>query len=263
MSSHHYIPHALVMCLIWVLPICAANDKKPRWYDVEVIVFENLDVPSSPNLYSSEQGYMQNKRGALVGDRGLYPIKNLQLTKEAQHIKRSTDYRFLVHQAWRQTGQPLNQSQAVQIQNGERIPVAVVSHGKSSDVTVIGDDQIDSLLELNSIDSNTEKVWLDSKKVTEVEGYTPVFPLASEKSTQKPETNFIYPLEGTITIALRRYLHIYTNLSLTKSIVGDSDGHAKEKLRTNFLKSHRRVRSREIHYIDSPKLGMLILITPR
>ena len=59
-------------------------------------------------------------------------------------------------------------------------------------------------------------------------------------------------------MALSRFLHVYTDLALTKTGLSNFG----YNLQSFIVKSHRRMRSRTLHYIDHPKLGMLMLITP-
>jgi hypothetical protein len=86
----------------------------------------------------------------------------------------------------------------------------------------------------------------------------------------------LYELEGKITIALSRYLHTYTDLILRRPrLSADSvldnpaqaeylAAHAADTriLNNHLLREHRRMRSKNLHYIDSPEFAMLVLITP-
>ncbi len=80
----------------------------------------------------------------------------------------------------------------------------------------------------------------------------------------------LYELEGNITIALSRYLHVHTDLvlrrlrepsiALANASLSDQD---QSKVLNNYsLKEHRRMRSKNLHYLDNPEFSMLILITP-
>lgn len=57
-------------------------------------------------------------------------------------------------------------------------------------------------------------------------------------------------LDGTVKVSLSRYLHTYTDFTY------GSSGN------TVRIKDHRRMRSRELHYIDNALFGILIEITP-
>lgn len=74
-------------------------------------------------------------------------------------------------------------------------------------------------------------------------------------------------LDGTVTIVLARYLHVYTDLVFrqpvsTSSSIEDGTSENTTNLIDFQIKNRRRMRSRELHYIDHPRLGMLIQITP-
>ena len=96
-----------------------------------------------------------------------------------------------------------------------------------------------------------------------------------EEQTPQPH-NGLYELEGKITVALTRYLHTYTNLILRRPRLSADPvldnaaeaeylaAHAADTriLNNHLLREHRRMRSKNLHYIDSPEFAMLVLITP-
>ena len=86
----------------------------------------------------------------------------------------------------------------------------------------------------------------------------------------------LYEFEGKITIALSRYLHTYTDLILRRPRISQdpAGGNAPQNaylaanaadtriLNNHQIKEHRRMRSKNLHYLDHPEFAMLILITP-
>jgi hypothetical protein len=60
-------------------------------------------------------------------------------------------------------------------------------------------------------------------------------------------------LQGQIALSRGRYLH------LTLDLVYDAQGESPQRY---VLRQTRRMRSNERHYIDSPKLGVIAVITP-
>ena len=72
-------------------------------------------------------------------------------------------------------------------------------------------------------------------------------------------------LQGTLKLVLGRYLHIHTDL-LYKRFNNSTEitpALNNTKLFSEFeIKSQRRMRSKELHYIDHPLLGILVLVTP-
>ncbi len=88
-------------------------------------------------------------------------------------------------------------------------------------------------------------------------------------------------LSGTFKLVLARYLHIYNQLNYQRKVTVTEDSKitatdsATSEDQTGALNkvmaphnglyslnSHRRMRSKELHYIDHPLVGMLIQINP-
>ena len=72
-------------------------------------------------------------------------------------------------------------------------------------------------------------------------------------------------LKGTLKLILGRYLHIHTDLlyQRPKKTYSSSSPMLHGSIFNEFkIKSQRRMRSKELHYIDHPLLGILILINP-
>ncbi len=70
-------------------------------------------------------------------------------------------------------------------------------------------------------------------------------------------------LEGTIKISISRYLHVWSDLIFRRpSAAGTSNDAAYSTVRAFRYQDHRRMRSKELHYIDNPSFGMLIYALP-
>ncbi len=71
-------------------------------------------------------------------------------------------------------------------------------------------------------------------------------------------------LNGTVKIVLGRYLHMYTDLVYRKTFnVSSSDALGRNLVLADFpVKTHRKMRSSTLHYVDHPYLGILIEIRP-
>ena len=68
-------------------------------------------------------------------------------------------------------------------------------------------------------------------------------------------------VRGTVKVSLARYLHVEIDLLYHRP--GNSVTAAPDAVPTRFrLVSERRMRSEELHYIDHPLFGVLVLITP-
>jgi hypothetical protein len=64
-------------------------------------------------------------------------------------------------------------------------------------------------------------------------------------------------VDGTVRVAVERYLHLYLDLTLHLPVSAASDVAPAIE-----LKEHRRMRSGELHYLDNPRFGVIALITP-
>ena len=79
--------------------------------------------------------------------------------------------------------------------------------------------------------------------------------------SRQSDTNTIH---GSIKIVLERYLHIYTDMIYRQPrkdsapVLLGQDPQYKEYP----IKSHRRMRSKELHYLDHPMVGILVMAMP-
>ena len=65
-------------------------------------------------------------------------------------------------------------------------------------------------------------------------------------------------------VAVERYLHLYLDLQLhpANQRVATSAGKLNIELPEIRLTENRRMRSKEVHYFDNPRFGVIALITP-
>ena len=66
-------------------------------------------------------------------------------------------------------------------------------------------------------------------------------------------------IDGSVRVAVERYLHLYLDLQLHTSVNNEQLEYDIPEFR---LTEHRRMRSKEIHYFDNPRFGVIALITP-
>jgi len=79
-------------------------------------------------------------------------------------------------------------------------------------------------------------------------------------------------VDGTVRVAVERYLHLYLDLQLhlpehameASAPAGEpaTFGEPVEALPEIRLTEQRRMRSKELHYFDNPRFGVMALITP-
>ena len=151
------------------------------------------------------------------------PEEDYILNNVAERLKRSSNYRILKHFAWRQPVVEKQDSQPIAIKAGRDFTNQYPEHGYR---------QIEF----------------------------------SDTSTNDSGNSKVLELDGTINIVITRYLHLYTDLvfRLPRNIPTDiEDALNRDQALVDYsIQSHRRMRSRELHYIDHPLVGILIEATP-
>jgi len=276
------------------LPVLAQAQQE-RWYEVEIILFEQLNPmaqeseswpqdPGHPNLEgaielhhapetvmpwlketpssnegnsslaSDEQG--QQEYGTIVVRERpvpyeILPKEQLQMQDAYRRLEGSTDYLPLVHVAWRQ-------------------PIPPREHPDHILIT----DRLDKPI---------------------IERYSPLLPTETQDepldlgSNEQATPDEDVRLKGIISLAIARYLHVEADLLFHKPEVEASGsettspwqipkkpevepqqpyqlsprlGFEKPKPEYFRITGTLRMRSKEIHYLDHPMVGMLILFTP-
>ncbi len=252
----------------------AASEEPDPQYDVELVVFKNIKAPKSrefilPVSSPSKDEIMLDlssassvAAAAKLGYR-ILPNDEMRLLEVVTRLVESPRYDLLMHVAWRQPGLERDKAMPIWLKGGriygseytsidnqiellESIPRAD-SKGAGSDQNFAFDEQSLEALELQMLEQQTLRMHQG-----------------------------LYEFEGKITIALSRYLHTYTDLVFRRprlSVDPVADNAPQNQylaayaadtriLNNHSLKEHRRMRSKNLHYLDNPEFAMLILITP-
>jgi hypothetical protein len=244
----------------------------PR-YDVEVVIFKNIQVPKSREFVLPVSSPAKDKKMIdLSSARSVKAAKKLgyviipgdqyRLTDVANKLVKSSRYELLLHTAWRQPGLEQERALPVWIRGGRIY---------GNEYTSI-DSQIEfleSMPKAGSKKADGTTYEFDEQTLESIE-----LQLLEQQSSQRHQG--LYELEGKITIGLSRYLHAYTDLVLRRprlSVDPVTTNSAQDRtlaaysadtliLNNHSLKERRRMRSKNLHYLDSPEFAMLILITP-
>ena len=239
----------LISVLFFILANSSFADDM-RYYDIEVIVIENLSEkartsenwPLQVNLTQAEktvqlgQPVLSEWLPQDIDLKSSYKVLNsshYQLTSEVKKIAESKTQRVIFHTAWRQPGLDKNQALPIYFKHEVAAPPAI--EDEKSNETADNDEIV---------------------------------------STQKTNTSPSI-LEGILRVTLARYLHLEAELTFKNKVpdMVKSDNPFSvldnEDVRTEIQKQgvihlnqkRRRIRSNELHYIDHPVLGMLINIT--
>ena len=197
----------------------------------------------------------------------ILPAEQYQLNHAYQKLLDSEDYLPLVHVAWRQIVPPRDQ------------PDRIFIHDKLNEVI---EENMDAAL----VDETLPAIDLEIP-ASNIEVPPEILPEESLVVVDEPK----YALSGIISLGLGRYLHVDTDLVLYRPQLdnimiddalvpppppfSETDAApfvfnaelepAFEELQAPELfriQGNLRMRSKEVHYLDHPLVGMLILFTP-
>lgn len=298
---------SLLPLILLLLPAMAVA--RPD-YRIEIILFENVEVPADPNerwhpavtIPTLEQAVAFNRDDSIRADRladlpeGFVAVDSdeLRLMKEREALERSRRYEVLVHKAWIQP--PLDGQEAIDVRVHAGEPMIVdlpldersfyQAFGIHGRIPSSPDDPADG----NGIDESTDRA-----APIDAEGDQPqALEYAGRRYHEPRQRLTAYPLDGTVRLVVRRYLHIHTDLYWTQQadwvdpihdlmpdvvdtppsmrngerraaraaaapdIAIDPEG---RPLISYPVRLQRRMRSGELHYLDHPMIGMLVLVT--
>ncbi len=219
--------HIKVVIFLILLSACPATFAKD--YIVEMVFFANVQGTSAQSLHISTKPVIPDLQGAiLLNDSAtsygfvLYPKEALTLGNQATALSRSGQYKVLEHIAWLQPGLAKEEAIAVRIHAGK----------------------------------NYRNEFKERS-----------FAQADFSDRKLPKNHPVNELDGTVKVVLGRYLHVYTDLVYRRpfNVRADAEHNplGRDHVLADFkLKTHRKMRSKELHYIDHPLLGILIEIRP-
>lgn len=255
--------------LLLTTAVAWAEETQPeRWFQVEVLIFTNpereIDNPevwpsfasiTTPkkfiNLTAMEQDETIELTAAELADLnaeqiemgvsavGLVPFEVLsvyerQLTDQRQRLERARGHRILFHQAWNQPVPNRDNVIPIRINGGEK-------YGRQAELQGFVELYVERFLHLRTDLHLLEyQVSQDPFSLVAQEGL-PAFSLGLESYGGLSLLNTESPLNTRIA---RTDAQFYVAKS------------------SAALRELRRMRSQEIHYLDNPKFGMMILITP-
>lgn len=271
----------VLLAALWPAYALAQSEQDPAdaeepipLYDVEIVIFKNTQVPksrefilpvSSPTKDAQMFDLASAESVAAAEEQGyrLLPTNEFRLIEEVARLVESPRYHLLAYTAWRQPGLERDKVLPVWIKGGRIF---------GNEYTSI-DDQLD-FIETNSAqddagDGSETQFEFDEQSLEALE-----LQMLERQAATLHEG--LYEMEGKITIALSRYLHTYADLVLrrprrTADPVPNTAAQdlflatyaADTRILDNHsLKEHRRMRSKNLHYLDNPEFSMLILITP-
>ena len=225
------IIRTLLICTL-VLTSALASVATAKDYAIEIIIFVNKSgLQHTAEQFSINHIIPVTENGIKLDDESNdtawqpIPEEEFILNDVANKLKRSGQYRILKHMAWRQPVVDKNDSLPIMIAAGR-------------DFTQLFPERAYKQIEFSD----------------------------TTKQTDNSSNNKVHELAGTIKVAITRYLHVYSDLvyRLPRSNpLSGEDALNREKVLVDYaVHSHRRMRSRELHYIDHPLVGILVEATP-
>jgi hypothetical protein len=265
------------------LALAADGDDEDRWYQVELIVFENKKSVDATEVWSEDPGQADMDQAlellkpvtehtqaaqdlitppplatvadTTVIDAGettpvtefqafeLLPERLLALGDSIERLNTSEDYQPLLHIGWRQHVPERNDAQ----------PIAI--------------DSRKLLLYTTRFSDNTEDPSGGNQQETGAADAMPPPPLyeqGPDEIVTEINQNFV---TGTLTLTRGRYLHLDIDLLFQRqpntpqlfSFFGFGNaGNTPERYR---MTQQRRLKRNELHYFDQPKFGVLVMVT--
>ena len=220
-----------------------------RYYDVEIIVIENMsDEEKNSENWPLQVNLVKDVKMVELGQPVLsewlpesvdlsesykeLKASQYQLISEVEKLSESKTHRVIFHAAWRQPG--LDKDLSLPVHFKREIPAAPV------------------IVDEKSPESNPEQTTTPKVQAT-------------------PSV-----LEGILRVTLARYLHLEAELTyqdkLPEVIKTDNPFSIldnENKIETikkqgviHVKQERRRIRSNETHYLDHPVLGILVRMTP-
>jgi hypothetical protein len=263
--------------LLWSQTIRAATDL--REYNVELVVFETTDpepqnehLPIEIDLQIPEQAIDFDNAGGLreARQQGFVPLEAKQgsLREVVDRLNRSSRYRIVLYRAWRQPGLPFETAVPVRIHGGTDYtgrfepPRTAITPPQGMIYAPLAEPVSSKPQQLEEVDGtvtvslqrylhvNADLVFREPLTAPMPPPEPPEDAPASE-DTPTPEEGPAETAQGWET-------------SETGVLPPGQPAliPGQPYLQPYVLKQRRRMRSREIHYFDNPRFGLITLITP-
>jgi hypothetical protein len=293
MRVHPWLIAAMAMGLPAALPAQDQDKDELTWYEIEVIVFErSSEIGRNAEFWAAEPGLPDIASAVELSVEGLAPADatddvpaggeieappqaedltspdtsmplpfqlvapgDYRLTDARERLEKSSAFRPLLHVAWIQPGFPSEQARLVHVRNNNSALGAVAVSVDESQPALSEPDYAPTLSSRISVARDPSKPALD----------------------------------GTLRVHRARYLHVQADLLYYRPL--DTDARAAVPANDNAdatlmadspdtafieqllaeedsaprlfrLSESRRMRSRELHYLDHPLFGMIVEAWP-
>ncbi|MCK5002352.1 MAG: hypothetical protein KAJ92_02530 [Gammaproteobacteria bacterium] len=236
-----------ISSLLLLLSITVAH-AETKQYNIEIVIFEDssdryVNSEQWPVIYHPEQLSITE---TITPDTDVFP--GLELNKETKAVPAEYPENNNVIHITHNTTDALAEHVA-KLERSSRYNVLL--HQSWQQTGLSNEDAVN--IQINTIKENN----------AENAGVTILNP--GHQTLKKDNKEIKSNVQGTLKLILGRYLHIHTDLlykRLNKSYSPDSPALHNRKFDEFEIKSQRRMRSNELHYIDHPLLGILVIVSP-
>lgn len=269
--------------------------------DVTFLTNEDLAEDENGNGIDADANGNGDEEEKAKSPEGYTPLpdERLQLGDMVEKLEESNRYRVLRHLAWRQPADDRDQAVPIRVRAGEPIIVQVPIRD-FEELYRLEENEEDIESGTGPEDDDAEALPADDDApATEATGggartfaTGPMFRTRFRTLTRPVA---VHPLDGTVRVAVSRYLHVTTDLHLTAPVewtslpgqpsqaedTADTNGEQADldpaptgeilqqqqpvgpdgqTLLSYPFEQSRRMRSSELHYLDHPILGLLIRV---
>lgn len=223
-----------LMAAVLLLSSGPAGAQERQW-DVDLVVFEHLDPMVGREVWpplvdlrmpADALAFDTIEATRLAGERGFTPreAEQTHLATVIRRLRNSSRYRVILTRSWRQPGLPAETALAVRVRGGE-----------------------DYTGRYATLEPPAEELPWGG-------GLPAAPPPAAPRRLDE--------VDGTVTVSLSRYLHLAADLVFRAPLREDGAEPGVAYLQSFAMDQRRRMRSREIHYLDHPRFGVIAMITP-
>lgn len=240
-----------LLCTLFSVNAYSTDYSDLSAYEIEIIIFKFNNTESAgseiwPDLVTTESvensielhnNYSMTLTPGPDNPAYFYakiPAQNFRLIEQAEKLKNSDDFEILVHSAWIQPGLDKDKAEFIHIKS------------------------LDSAQPLSAVDTLTAAP-VNNLVLTEMQSIINPVTVQTEKDSL---------LDGVVKVELGRYLHIYFDLKYQRDltekhgVLNARSINTYKDLKYYPIQNHRRMRSKVVHYIDHPLVGIVVLATP-
>ncbi|VAW63492.1 hypothetical protein MNBD_GAMMA11-1140 [hydrothermal vent metagenome] len=242
--------------LVLLLAIPGVSFSSATGYIVELIIYEDLQ-----GRYAHSEDWRFNDK-LLHAQKGLkgrpsrddpqfaeLDWRKGKLAKKLKRILKSSQYNVLVNKRWKQTGLGRNKIISIPINTGP------ASHGEPDESAEKEAPHLHGAVTVtdSSVNSTQDTAALTSGEANSEHPGSDNMGSALDTPEMKPYVT------GQVSLIMSRYLHFNVDLHYFKARQTETGG---KKYVSYPVFSERRMKSKEVHYIDHPMVGVIVLATP-